>query len=76
VTIPRIPNPFDDDAQRLSRLEAQLDTSKRRRRWVLVAGVITLIVWAVLAKVGLPGTGLVLVPIGILMILGSVLELG
>ncbi len=75
MSVPRIPNPFDDDAQRLSRLEAQIDTSKWRRRWVLVAGAITLVVWVVLAFVGLPGTGLVLVPIGILLILGSALDL-
>jgi hypothetical protein len=74
VPPPQVPNPFDDDAQRMSRLESHVATSSRRRKWVLIGGVVVLAAWGALAVAGLPGTGLALVPIGAFMILGSLLE--
>jgi hypothetical protein len=73
--VPPVRNPFDDDAQRLTRAEANVDTSSRYWRWVLIAGGVLLLVWAALAMAGLPGTGVFLVPIGVFMILGSAIQL-
>ncbi|MBV9357739.1 MAG: hypothetical protein JO023_19680 [Chloroflexi bacterium] len=49
----------------------------RSRRWVLVlaAGVALLIVFRILAALGLPGTGLLLVPIGLGMAIDAGIEL-
>jgi hypothetical protein len=73
--VPPVPNPFDDNAQRLVRAEANTDASGRYWRWVLIAGVGVLAAWGVLIVLGLPGTGLFLVPIGVFMILGSGIQL-
>jgi hypothetical protein len=72
---PGISNPFDDDAQRLGRLDAQVDTSRRWWRLVLAGGLVVVAVWAVLAVAGMAGTGIVLLPIGVGMILGSGIQL-
>ena len=71
----RVPNPFDDDAQRTQRLEAHTDVSSRRGLLVFIGGWIVLVAFGLLALMGLPGTGVVLVPIGLIMILGSGIEL-
>ena len=76
VMLARVPNPYDDDDQRRQRVEAQLDqTTSRRSLVIFVIGWIILGVFGLLMWVGLPGSGLVLVPIGLGMILGSGLEL-
>jgi hypothetical protein len=56
----RVPNPFDDDAQRWDRMEAQLPTSSRRA---------ALIGFGVAWHAGYPGTAFALVPFGTLMVL-------
>jgi hypothetical protein len=56
----RIPNPFDDDAQRRERMEAQLPTSSRRA---------ALIGFGVAWHAAYPGTAFALVPFGTLMVL-------
>jgi len=73
--IPVFPNPNDDEAQRRARLEAQVDDQPRRSLGIFVAGWLMLVAFGVLAVVGLPGAGLVLVPVGIGMILGAGIEL-
>jgi hypothetical protein len=72
---PGILNPFDDDAQRHGRLDAQVETGRRWWRLVFVGGCAVVAAWAVLAVTGLPGTGIVLLPIGVGMILGSGIQL-
>ena len=72
--VPRVPNPFDDDAQRTERLGRQLDAS-RRWRLVFCVGWLVLGVWGLLALLGYPGAGLVLVPVGAGMIIGGGIQL-
>ena len=68
---PRIPNRYDDDEQRMKRLEAQDDDSPRRWGVIFVAGCLVLAAFAVLAVVGWSGAGVVLVPLGLGMVLIS-----
>ncbi len=75
MAVPRVPNPFEDDESRLARVEAHVATGGRRKRVLILGGVVALALWGGLVVAGYPGTGLVLVPIGIFMILGSFLEL-
>ena len=70
-----VPNPFDDDAQRQSRMEANLPTSSRRAAAILATGCVALIAFAVLVPLGYPGAGIALVPVGMLLILGGGIEL-
>ena len=72
--VPRVPNPFDDDAQRTQRLGQHLDDS-RRWRLVFVLGWLVLGVFGLLALLGYPGAGVVLVPIGVGMIVGGGIQL-
>ena len=72
--VPQVPNPFDDDAQRTERLEQQLETS-RRWRLVFFVGWLVLGVFGLLALLGYPGVGLVLVPIGAGMVIGGGIQL-
>jgi len=65
----RVPNPFDDDAQRQERMDAQLPTSSRRAAMIIVGGCAALIGFGVASLAGFPGTGIALVPFGVLMIL-------
>ena len=68
-------NPLDTDDYRVRRLDAR--DFGRSRRWVIVAcgGAGVLIVFGCLAALGLPGTGLVLVPVGLGMLLGGGIQL-
>ena len=70
-----VPNPFDDDAAREARLEANLPTTSRRALAIVIGGVVTLIAFGILALIGDPGTGVALVPLGILLLLGGGIEL-
>jgi len=71
----RVPNPFDDDAQRQQRVDSQLPASTFRAAVIACAGCAALIAFGVLWRLGFPGVGLALVPIGILMIVGGGIEL-
>lgn len=51
---PLFQHPFDDDVQRRTRLEAQIDTDSRRCVIVFVGGWITLIAFGIPALAGLP----------------------
>ncbi len=73
--VPRVPNPYDDDAQRTKRIEAQLETGSRFSVIVFVGGWLVIGTFVALAFMGLPGAGLVLVPIGVVMIVGSGIQL-
>jgi|GraSoiStandDraft_28_1057319.scaffolds.fasta_scaffold1032064_1 type IV secretory pathway TrbF-like protein len=72
--VPRVPNPFDDDAQRTERLGQNLDDS-RRWRLVFFGGWLVLGVFGLLVLLGYPGSGVVLVPIGVGMIIGGGIQL-
>ena len=72
---PLFPNAYDDDERRRQRLEARMDTPSRRSVIVFAGGLLALIVFGVLAFAGLPGSGVVLVPIGLGMMLGAGIEL-
>jgi hypothetical protein len=71
VFMPRVPNPYDDEAQRAKRLEAQSEESPLRSWTLFIGGWVALVAFGVLMLVGLPGAGLILVPIGIGLILGG-----
>ena len=75
VFIPGAKNPFDSEEDRTRRLDAR--EFARSRRWALVfgGGVVLLVVFGVLAALGLPGTGVVLVPIALGMVLGGGIQL-
>jgi hypothetical protein len=68
---PRIPNRYDDDEQRMKRLEAQDDDSPRRWGVTFVLGCLVLAAFALLAVAGWSGAGVVLVPLGLGMVLIS-----
>jgi hypothetical protein len=70
-----VPNPFDDDASRQQRLEANLPISSRRAGAIVVGGCACLIAFAVAAVLGFPGAGVALVPLGLLLLLGGGIEL-
>jgi predicted phage tail protein len=70
-----VPNPFDDDAKREARMEANLPTTPRRAIAIVAGGVAALIAFGILAAVGYPGTGAILVPFGVLMVLLGGIEL-
>jgi len=70
-----VPNPYDDEARRTERLNAQVDADARRNVLVFVGGLLVLVAFGMLALVGLPGAGLLLVPIGLGMLVGSGIEL-
>jgi len=72
--MPRLPNPFDDEMQRAQRVDQNLDTS-RFTGIVFFGGWLVVAVFGALALVGYPGTGLVLVPIGVGMIIGGGVQL-
>ena len=74
MVVPHVPNPFDDDAQRSQRVEQHLDDS-RRWRLVFFGGWLVLGIFGLLALLGYPGAGLVLVPIGAGMILGGAVQM-
>ncbi len=71
---PLLPLPRDD-AERWRRVERADFGEKRYWYIVFIGGWLVLAAFGVLAVMGLPGSGLVLVPIGLGMILGSAIEL-
>ena len=73
--LPGVPNDAEDEAARERRLDERDFRSSRYWRWVFLGGFVVLAVWGSLWLAGWPGTGLVLVPIGLLMILGSGIQL-
>ncbi|HLZ28536.1 MAG TPA: hypothetical protein VKV73_14580 [Chloroflexota bacterium] len=71
----KMSNPYDDDTQRMAQVEARLDTRPPWRSALLVVGGCAAIaLFGALAWAGLPGSGLILVPIGLGMILGGGIE--
>jgi hypothetical protein len=54
-----------DDEERQRRLDEQDFTDSRHWRWVVIGGVLALFAWIGLAYEGLPGTGVILVPIAL-----------
>ena len=44
-------------------------------KWIFAAGWVVLVAFLVLWRLGWPGTGLVLVPIGMLLVLGGGIQL-
>ncbi len=73
--LPGVPNDAEDEAARERRLDARDFRSSRYWRFVFVGGFGVLAAWAILWLADWPGTGLVLVPIGLLMILASGIRL-
>ena len=71
----RVPNPFDDDAQRQQRVDAQLPVSTFRAAMIVCGGCSALIMFGVLSRFGFPGVGVALVPFGILMVILGGIEL-
>ena len=67
--------PARDEAERWRCLEGQDFEKTHYWHLVFVGGWLVLAVFGVLTAMGLPGSGLVLVPIGIGMILGSGIQL-
>jgi len=72
---PRIPNRYDDDEQRLKRLEAQGEDPPRRPLALVAVGVVLLGATLALARAGWGGAGLILVPIGLGCALGGGIQL-
>jgi hypothetical protein len=52
VFMPHVPNQYDDDAQRTQRLEAQPEESLRHSLILLTCGLLSLVVFGVLAVLG------------------------
>lgn len=64
-----------DEAERQRRLDAQDFATATRSRWIVLGGLVALALFVVLAIDGLPGTGVVLVPIGLGMLIGGGIDL-
>jgi len=73
--LPGLPNDAEDEMARERRLEARDFRSARQWRWIFAGGWVVLAAWGVCVLAGWPGTGLILVPVGIFMILGSGIQL-
>ena len=72
---PRIPNRYDDDEQRLKRLDAQQADEHRRWLVVFIGGWLVLAAIIPFALAGWGGVGLLLAPIGLGMVLGAGVQL-
>jgi uncharacterized membrane protein HdeD (DUF308 family) len=72
---PGLPNPLNDETEHERRLAGRDFTRSGYWRWVCIGGVVVLAVFGVLALAGLPGTGLILVPVGLFMIIGGGIQL-
>ncbi len=72
---PQIPNRYDDDEQRLRRLEAQETDDRRRSLALVIGGLLVLTTLIPLVLTGWSGVGVVLVPIGLGMIIGGGVQL-
>lgn len=59
----------DNEEERQRRLDAEDFTDAAKWRWVVAGGVLCMVVFAILAMRGLPGTGVILVPLGLCMII-------
>jgi hypothetical protein len=64
-----------DEDERQRRLDAQDFGESSYWRWVVLGGLLALAAFALLAVNGLPGTGVILVPMGLGMIIFGGLEL-
>ena len=67
--------PEQDDSARMRRLIDEDDSHSPFWRWVFVAGWIVLAAFGVLAFMGWPGSGLILVPIGLGLIVPAGIQL-
>lgn len=72
---PQIPNRYDDDEQRLKRLEALDDDAPRRPLLIPVAGLLLLGAELLLSRIGWSGAGLIVVPLGLGLLLVGVIQL-
>ncbi len=66
-----IPGQFDNEEDRTRRLESQTFGPSRKWLVVFVLGLIALVAFGALTMVGYPGTGVILVPIGLGMVIGG-----
>ncbi len=75
IPSPIFRNPNETEAQRDARIEAQLGSNTTRSKVIVIGGIVALLAFAICAFNGLPGAGVILVPIGMGMLLGGGLEL-
>ena len=68
-------NPNETDLERELRLEAEFGSQTRRSKIIFAGGILILIGFVACCVVGLPGAGVILVPIGMAMLLGAGIEL-
>jgi hypothetical protein len=68
-------NPSDDEESRRQRLGTRDFRGSAYWRWVFVGGWVVLAAFGICLLVGLPGAGVILVPVGIFMIIGSGIQL-
>ena len=75
MPMPPVMPPTSDEAERWRRIEAADFSKTRYWHVVFVGGWLVLPLFGILAVLGFPGAGLVLVPIGVGMIIGSGIQL-
>ncbi len=68
-------NPNETDLERELRTEAEVGNQTRRSKVIFGGGIVVLLGFAACAVLGLPGAGVILVPIGMGMLLGGGIEL-
>ena len=68
-------NSAEDEESRQRRLGSRDFGSSRYWRWVFAGGWLVLAAFGICLLIGLPGTGVILVPVGIFMIIGSGIQL-
>jgi len=66
---PGLPNPLENEDEKVRRLESRDFRPSRYWRGVFIAGFVVLLAFAILAFKGLPGSGVILVPIGLGMVI-------
>ena len=72
---PDIPRPFEDDASRLQRAEANVERGTLIWKLVFIGGLAVLGFWGVLVMIGIGGWGVLLAPIGLGMLIGAGVQL-
>lgn len=75
IPTPIFRNPSETDAQRMQRVEDRLGTKSLRSKLIFGGGLVALTAFGILALLGLPQAGLVLVPLGMGLVLGGGIEL-
>lgn len=69
------PDEFHTEQRRQARAERNVRGERRRSRWLIVLGALVAALQLPWELIGLPGLGIVTMPIGVFMMIGGALQL-